>query len=84
MDLCPSCRPDLPQLKQVTLGKQLWKRFWSVRLVTKASLFSFARPMAPARVLGFFSLSPHPIFFYEVLNYLGYFVCMRRLHLKHQ
>lgn len=81
LDLSPSCRSDLSRLKQVTLGKQLWKSFWSVMLVTKASLFSSARPMAPTT---FFSFSLHPIFFCEVLNYLGYFVCLRRLHLKHQ
>lgn len=55
LDLSPSCCPDLPHLQQVTLGKQLWKGFWSVMLVTKDSLFSFARPMAPTTFFSFSS-----------------------------
>lgn len=80
MDLSPSCCPDLPRLKQVTLGKQLWKCFWSVLLVTKASLFSFARPMAPTRVF-FFFLSP-PYFFLWGFKLSGLFCVYEKTSFK--
>lgn len=88
MDLSPSCHPDLPRLKPEMLGRQLWICFWSVLLVTRASPLLLPHQWHWLELFFFFfSLffpSLHPIFFYEVLNYLGYFVCLRRLHLKHQ